>query len=121
MLYASNNFLPSPLPSFLLSPHSYPPYLLPSSPLLPLLLLLITLPPLLLPPSPPPLLPSHSRSLPSSPLICSIFLTANRVSCASWARVTEVTRACCDRYGGGRGLPVTASPLCTDSPFPCRW
>ena len=51
----------------------------------------------------------------------SSFLTAVMVSLASWVRVVAVTLACLERYWGGRGLPVTASPRTTDSPFPWGW
>lgn len=40
------------------------------------------------------------------------------VSLASCASVVAVTLACLERYLGGLGLPVTASPLATDSPLP---
>lgn len=50
--------------------------------------------------------------------VSSSFLTAVMVSLASWVKVVVVTLACLERYCGGRGLPVTASPRTTDSPFP---
>lgn len=49
-----------------------------------------------------------------------ILHTALTVSIASRASLVEVSLACFERYGGGRGLPETVSPLTTDSPFPCR-
>ena len=51
----------------------------------------------------------------------SSFLTAVMVSLASWVRVVAVTLACLERYWGGRGFPVTASPRTTDSPLPWGW